>query len=995
MTRALTPTEKANLRKSGHRSDLYLGILAPVAIFKARVNQSFAAAESHDMVAQVTYDTVTLGAYTDIEDNWTVWVGSAEGLADVGMARVRKTPTSTVLYLNEMSEIDWDDNLYLTVVSEVQICARHLTTPDGIVRMDYDIEYDDQNTNNNPVAILGADQVLLLTGATVNSDFDSSNSFCLSGSVASQVWTSPEAASITDPTTTTPVFVFDAAQPQGATVKCVLTSDAGKTTASYRNVWVFDDDNPPFTDFELLSITGDRDTGGWEFSIRMSDQAAQSLIRDRAKVVLFARDYIGATEISVGTEAGRENILAVGWIAGESITGDLVDGGFVEFTCYGPHHWLGQIATFPAGVRDTTATAAKWTEFDNLTVDRGLFNLIYWRSTLNFACDWYKSGDTRRATAIESTAQNLWGQIVEMANETILAQPACDRFGRLYTQVPVNYTPPADRAAIPTVMDVQPQDTVRPVVFDRVILRETAQVASSGVYATPTIVKTYYSLSPGHVPGKYGSRQSYERLLLSTQAQSNTLCGLLSATLNNEYPSIPVTFAGTYRVFDIAPVQIADLEILATDNPRGVGFDGDAIPKNISYVMEGNNYLSVTVDFAAQVDPDLSADGEGESENNWPPIPPLPIPIPPNPIPPLPPVDPTLPAYIFVREGATGIWMYSQFTGEWTNVTESLDPVERALIGQFNPGQYGMAIQRFSTGGGLYCVTNTKVFRGDTTYGFRIMYNTGALYDFLGVNAFWRNIAVSPFTGKVMAIGAAGPGTGGPHTSFYGQFNGFFSVNSFDSAANVSNLGSPGFSASGMFSTRVTLFAGAGFHLAHSSDAGVTWARKTLPLDGFVVRGGGYSKYMLVSNNPGSATTPYYSDDDGDTWTALPVGSPYNVGNQEDYFGMTADGQKIMSGSFSGSVRFSSDAGQNWSALAYSFPAHGVQSVHNFGATHWIACMINVRDVGSKAVIFVTNDDGATFTDISGTLCDQVEALTGGGRTSIVQCAIMVGPNVP
>jgi hypothetical protein len=312
-----------------------------------------------------------------------------------------------------------------------------------------------------------------------------------------------------------------------------------------------------------------------------------------------------------------------------------------------------------------------------------------------------------------------------MANETILAQPACDRFGRLYTQVPVNYTPPADRAAIPTVMDVQPQDTVRPVVFDRVILRETAQVASSGVYATPTIVKTYYSLSPGHVPGKYGSRQSYERLLLSTQAQSNTLCGLLSATLNNEYPSIPVTFAGTYRVFDIAPVQIADLEILATDNPRGVGFDGDAIPKNISYVMEGNNYLSVTVDFAAQVDPDLSADGEGESENNWPPIPPLPIPIPPNPIPPLPPVDPTLPAYIFVREGATGIWMYSQFTGEWTNVTESLDPVERALIGQFNPGQYGMAIQRFSTGGGLYCVTNTKVFRGDTTYGFRIMYNTG------------------------------------------------------------------------------------------------------------------------------------------------------------------------------------------------------------------------------------------------------------------------------
>ena len=112
--RAITEGERTLLRSKQQAVQLFALVDTPPAIFKARVNQNFGG--KYDQIVQVTYDTVTLGAYGDIENDMTLLIGSAEGLADRGMARIRKAPTSSILYIGETSEIEFQDNDYLTVV---------------------------------------------------------------------------------------------------------------------------------------------------------------------------------------------------------------------------------------------------------------------------------------------------------------------------------------------------------------------------------------------------------------------------------------------------------------------------------------------------------------------------------------------------------------------------------------------------------------------------------------------------------------------------------------------------------------------------------------------------------------------------------------------------------------------------------------------------------------------------------------------------------------
>lgn len=104
----------------------YLFLLIPMTIFAARVNQ----ASITYPLAQVTYDTVTTGAYTDIEDGMTIAFGSAAGLSDLGRGRVRKTPTSTILYIGWSSqgihdgECNLADNAYITVWDDHRAWAK-------------------------------------------------------------------------------------------------------------------------------------------------------------------------------------------------------------------------------------------------------------------------------------------------------------------------------------------------------------------------------------------------------------------------------------------------------------------------------------------------------------------------------------------------------------------------------------------------------------------------------------------------------------------------------------------------------------------------------------------------------------------------------------------------------------------------------------------------------------------------------------------------------
>ncbi len=133
-------------------------------------------------------------------------------------------------------------------------------------------------------------------------------------------------------------------------------------------------------------------------------EADLTTVRDRAKVILFARDWYGSTEQSIGPIPGRENIIASGWIDGDSIEWNPEQGS-VTFTVQGPAWWLDQMVTFPLGMDNVTSAPTDWLHYKNLTMDAFCWRLLHWHSTATTVIDVKLSGDTRLASGLNSP----WG----------------------------------------------------------------------------------------------------------------------------------------------------------------------------------------------------------------------------------------------------------------------------------------------------------------------------------------------------------------------------------------------------------------------------------------------------------------------------------------------------------------------------------------------------------------------------------------------------------
>jgi hypothetical protein len=72
---AATTPELNALRGDQQWSRLFLaGMENPPVVFACQVNQVFS---THDKVAQVAFDNVTAGVYTDVLPGMTVWIGDA------------------------------------------------------------------------------------------------------------------------------------------------------------------------------------------------------------------------------------------------------------------------------------------------------------------------------------------------------------------------------------------------------------------------------------------------------------------------------------------------------------------------------------------------------------------------------------------------------------------------------------------------------------------------------------------------------------------------------------------------------------------------------------------------------------------------------------------------------------------------------------------------------------------------------------------------------
>lgn len=651
MARAITSGELASLRADVQWSRLYLAIHNPATVYSARINQEFT---SYDAITELTYDGGS-GTLADVLPGMTLYVGSAAGGYDKGMARIRKAPGASTLYIGETSDIVFADNDYLTVVDDFDLWARHpAADTDGALLMDNDLVYSDQHTNCDPVPVLGPDAALWLEDGTAAFTPDAGESWVIGSTITGYAWEAPGALSISDEDTATPTITFDAAGTYR--VGCTATAANGKSMTGYRSVFVFDAAHMPVTAFDLERCEGNFDSGGWSFDVRMRAEADLSTVRDRAKVVLFARDFYDQAEEEIGPIAGYENVICSGRILGETIEWDADDGS-VTFRVAGPQAWLNAIPSFPVGLKDTDGTPTSWQFFNTLTVDKAVWFLLHRCSTATMVMDIYPSGDVRRAEALEGPIGSLWQQLEAIAAESIFASPLCDRYGRLFVEVDPQYTPVDERGSIPVVMTLLETDWQDKVDIERISTRPVGMVDLTGMTYDGTSSTPLLARAPGRVFKRLGSITTRDRVLLTDQAQANAIAGLILGQANNPFPRLSFDLGQNNRMIDIAPAQYCAVDIAAEDTLRGFvcankrliprvvaiehNADSGALVTSIDFEGESGQETAVTI----ERDPPFSTNESPQPDPGTPPFPNFPPPyVPPGgwppTVPPGPEVDP-------------------------------------------------------------------------------------------------------------------------------------------------------------------------------------------------------------------------------------------------------------------------------------------------------------------------------------------------------------------
>ena len=273
-------------------------------------------------------------------------VSSSTGIYK-GFVRIRSI-TDTVIYFGMTSEIPFADDDLLTVINDFPLTDKPCFSWDDDQYRDSTVLYSDQHKYMDPIPIMGPlVAVVELVEWSVSLTLNPGASSCLGSTVGANgyAWSAsgPAPVTVTNDTTAMPTFEFT--ETGWYRLKLIVTAANTKTTTRYSWVLVWAQDDAPALLSQQAAVdnpVGDADTGIWEFGATLWEHADLANVAERALVVLFSEDWYGETKQSIGPIPGWENVISLGWIAGETINWDP-KGGSVKFTVRSPSWWLQQI----------------------------------------------------------------------------------------------------------------------------------------------------------------------------------------------------------------------------------------------------------------------------------------------------------------------------------------------------------------------------------------------------------------------------------------------------------------------------------------------------------------------------------------------------------------------------------------------------------------------------------------------------------------------------
>jgi hypothetical protein len=277
---------------------------------------------------------------------------------------------------------------------------------------------------------------------------------------------------------------------------------------------------------------------------------------------------------------------------------------------------------------------SSWAALLNMDCRRAIYYYLRWHTTALMTNDFEFLGEDQQIKYFDPDSASIYDIINGFMEDTLCGKFVCDRQGKFWAEIDVKAIDNAT-GTLPVNFQLQKNDWLNTVSIDERNTKELYYLEMGGFsYTSQTGTSIpYLACAPGDNLGFEGESDVQEGLALSSQGQLNTLVGNIFAYRNAKYPSIDMSLAGNYRIFDIAPQEQFPITLSATDNNRGISWINKHFhPVTVSMEYDGRNEAllshinlhEVTQGFAGDtivIPPKAPDDGDYDPGYEFPPVP--------------------------------------------------------------------------------------------------------------------------------------------------------------------------------------------------------------------------------------------------------------------------------------------------------------------------------------------------------------------------------------
>lgn len=590
-----------------------MSVCPRTSVYTARVNGSPLTDSGTDGIYEIPYDT-GVGTLSDVKVGYTLDIGTAPGLSDIGKLRIRKAPSGSSFYVNEVAAgtVNVIDNAYLTVREERLIWQKRIrrietTSPSSAYPIsyteyvDYDTSYSNQNgTGLPPKANITRDSIgshVLVAGfsdagqtyRTVSLTGVLSVAMARNATLSSYSWDVGDGTIITGSGSSSSITVRFPEAKLFRYISLTVTDSNGTTDTMYIPIWVHpaSGGTQPITKFR---VGNDSRGDGREMSFEIWDDIPESSLPKGGMVCYW--------EIALFNGQAPPNQYIgqfIGWIMSDVLTLKLYRDTYL-INVGGPQAILDKLYGYSQTVKDPDATPAKWNEMRYATVDRMIHYVLRVYTTALSICNFFPSGNTNPIEGKTFNNGTLWSQIADLA-KGYYGVASVDTLGGIWLRQYYSYLTTGERTTRGHIASIARSDWTDDRGFEvpDEYIEKVGWVEAYGsnydvLYDSAggrvDFSKVFKSEAPGGTQS-YGTsweEAPYQYLETTQSAQStlNRLTGNHLARLNNTRSNVNLQFLGNMDIFEVGWNQPI-LVTVTDDNTREFSFTEEAfLVKSVS-----------------------------------------------------------------------------------------------------------------------------------------------------------------------------------------------------------------------------------------------------------------------------------------------------------------------------------------------------------------------------------------------------------------------------